>query len=621
MKFLLPPPLTEAPPPRSPWGDFKLLLAVQLKVTWNKIHHWPRVGLILMLLGGLGLLSLLVFLGSLAYGALDAAPTSIGRNLLSMIFMGGFAALLFFGVTSAFASLYMADDLEILFMTPVSTRIVFATKLLSAAGANFLTAFLFVFLPALFYGLLLSAGPLYYLWAVLVGLGLWSAGTALAGLFNLLLMRIIPPHRSREAVGMLGAIAGITIALIFQIPNLLLSNNDRFDPLTWLSGQQPLLTAMDYFPWGWGSLSLAGSASGNQWAGLGWSLLLLLLGIGMYLLSFLLVEKGFRRGWISLEQGGGKKIKRRSAPVKSTGRISLPPKTILFTPGSPSQPVTSPALGMIALAKKELLYLRRDTREWFSLVTPLIIIAFFIFQSRLLPGGSTAAPLVTVLVMYTIIFSGNLALQSFGREGESEWLLNSIPLAGWPVVWGKLLGVVLPTLVLMEIMLVGTALATGFSPSTTLALAVGALFITLSASAIGLFFSIHHSRYNPESPRGRIAPGPALLMALLNMLFMLPIGLGLVYLFPPAEIVILLNAFPASILGGGSPGFFLKTLYLLSRPLFWSAVPRVLIGTAISGGVWAAVFFGFLAGTVHQSQKGFKVEIITARRKKPLKPL
>jgi ABC-2 type transport system permease protein len=119
--------------------------------------------------------------------------------------------------------------------------------------------------------------------------------------------------------------------------------------------------------------------------------------------------------------------------------------------------------------------------------------AFFVGRFLFRPGDAARSGLVSVLVLYTIIFSGNLALQSFGREGEADWILNSVPLAGWPVVWGKLLAAVLPTLVLMEALLAGTALAVGLShPLFTLGLAVGAVFITLGASALGLFYSINN---------------------------------------------------------------------------------------------------------------------------------
>ena len=138
------------------------------------------------------------------------------------------------------------------------------------------------------------------------------------------------------------------------------------------------------------------------------------------------------------------------------------------------------------MAKKDLLSMIRDTREWFGYLVPLIIMIFFVVQFLFSNAESSRVSLITVLIMYTVMFSGNMALQSFGREGESDWLLNSVLLAGWPVVWGKLLAAILPTLLLMEALLVGTALAIGVSTTLTFALACGAVLLSLGSSAIGL---------------------------------------------------------------------------------------------------------------------------------------
>ncbi len=613
----LPTPLTEAPPARSFGQDFKLLLAAQLRVTWNKIRHWPRGALIGAALTPLLLLSLLFFLAQLSYGALSEQTPDIGRSFLSLFFLAGFCGLIFFGITTAFATLYMSDDLELLFMAPLSTRAVFAVKSLVVAGGGFITVLIFIFLPALFYGFLFGAGPLFYLWAVLVALGLWATGIALAELLNLLVMRIVPPHRSREAVGLLGGVGGLLIALFFQIPNLIIQGNEQLDLSGWLGRQQELMRVMDFFPWGWASRALAGAAAGNQWSGLGWSLLLLALGAAILGAAFLLVERGFRRGWITLTQGEGGRHSRKGRHREKRTAEALPgDERSLYLPISPEAAVKSSSWrGMWAVAKKDLLYLKRDSREWFGYLIPLILLAFFIGQHIFLPGGSSQASLVSILTIYTIMFSGNMAAQSFGREGESEWILNSVPLAGWPVVWGKLAAAALPTLILMESMLLGTALATGLSTSMALLMAAGAILLTLAASAMGLFFSINNCRFHPDNPRQRIAPGAVWLMFLLNLILILLMSGGLCIMFAPAELARLLQGIAPVPFTWSFPGLPLYLLSLLLRPFSWAPFWRTASGAAITGGIWAAFFFGFMAATVRQSRKGFHVEIVTTSKR------
>lgn len=617
MKIDLPAPLTEAPPPHSFGQDFKLLLAAQLRVTWNKVRHWPRASLIgaaaaIILFG-----SLFAMLGRLSYGALDQLPPETARSFLSLIFLAGFAGILFFGITAAFATLYMSDDLELLFITPVSTRAVFAVKSLVIAGGNIITVLIFIFLPALFYGLLFRAGPFFYLWAILISTGLWALGIATAELLNLLVMRIVPPHRSREAVGLLGGLGGLLIALFFQIPNLIMQSNQQLDLADWLGRQDQLLQVMDFFPWGWGARALAGSAAGNHWSGLGWSLLLLVLGATVLAAAFLLVEQGFRRGWITLSQGeGGRRKKKRRGAKAGAGAALQAERTAAYLPGiSETAAKGSSWRGMWAVAKKDLLYLKRDSREWFGYMIPLILLAFFIGQNVFLPGRSSEASLVTILVIYTIMFSGNMAAQSFGREGESEWILNSVPMAGWPVVWGKLIAAALPTLILMETMLLGTALAIGLSLQMALLMAAGALLLTFAAGAMGLFFSINNCRYHPDNPRQRIAPGAVWLMFLFNLILILLMSAGLFVAFAPAELTGLLQQLPPPAFRWGFPEAPLYLLYLAARAFFWAPLWRISAGAAAAAAVWAAFFFGFMAATVRQSLKGFRVGIATAPKK------
>ncbi|MDQ7092249.1 hypothetical protein REC12_01415 [Desulfosporosinus sp. PR] len=611
MKITLPPPLSELPPHQSFTQDFGLLLKNQLRVFWNNLRHRPPRAIIAMLIFALVLLSILVSLGALAYGGLKVLSPQTARGFLSLLFMGGLMGQIFFGITAAFAALYMSEDLETLFVAPVSLKAVFAVKSLSVMASNLLPVFLLAFLPGIFYGLLFQAAAAYYLMVLLVGLGLWISGTALAELLNLVVMRIVPPHRSKEAVGFIGALTGILIAVTAQIPRMLVGSGQNFSLDSWLSGHNQLIQVMNYFPWGWGSLALVSGISGDFLSGLGWSLLLLALGLLLFGLAFVLVERGFRRGFISLSQGeGGRRRRRCSAEAGAKKSQPLKSQVLAFNPEA-SAGSASLWAGMWAIAKKDLLYLKRDTREWFGYLVPLIIMGFFILQHLFAGDRSSRSSLITVLILYTVMFSGNLALQSFGREGESDWLLNSVPLAGWPVVWGKLTAAVLPTLVLMEALLVGTAVSLGLSPALIGALVLAAVLLSLGSSAIGLFYSINNCRYNPDSPKQRISPGASLLMYLINFIFILFLGLGLLYLMPPGEFATALRALPPVTYRGGIGSAFLYALYLLSRPLFWTPAIRSLLGVLITAGVWSAMFFGFISATVRQSRKGFRVQMVS----------
>jgi len=615
MNILLPPPLSEPPEQQSFIQDFKLLLKNQMSVTWNKLRHRPLGSLIGMIAIFLSLLAILISLGALAYGALESMPPMIAQGFLSFLFMAGLVGQIFFGITAAFASLYMSEDLELLFMAPVSLKVVFLIKSLAVLGSNLLVAFIFIFLPGVFYGLLFQAGALFYILVLLVTVGLWIIGTGIAELINLLVMRVVPPHRTKEAIGFIGGIAGLLIALVFQIPSFLLNQQGDANLGNWLVGKENVLYIMNFFPWGWGSVALKEGITGNFFIGLLWSILLLVLGAVIFSFSFILVKRGFQRGFISLSQGEGngrrKRQKSVAESVKGNQQLAI---SNLYN--QKIDHLSSSWIGMWAVAKKDLLSMKRDVREWFGYLIPLIIMAFFVVQYIFTGADANRVSLVTVLIMYTIMFSGNMALQSFGREGEADWLLNSVPLAGWPVVWGKLVAVILPTLILMQALLVGTAIAIDVSTSLIIALVIAAILLSLGSSSIGLFYSINNSRYNPDNPQKRVAPSASLIMYLVNLLFILVLSLGISYLFPPEEIISVIKTLPPVTYEGGFLSGISYFLYLISRPLLWPTLSRIVLGIIITIGTWSVVFFSFMSATVRKSRKGFRVEIVKGSKRK-----
>ncbi len=141
-------------------------------------------------------------------------------------------------------------------------------------------------------------------------------------------------------------------------------------------------------------------------------------------------------------------------------------------------------------------------------------------------------------------------------------------------------------------------------------------FFSLGSSAIGLFYSINNCRYNPDTPQQRISPGATLIMYLINSFFILLLALGLTYIFLPDELVASLRELPPVTFKGDFLSGLAYGLYLLSRPLLWTITWRILLGIIVTGGVWSLMFFGFMAATVRQSRKGFRVEIVTSNKKK-----
>lgn len=109
------------------------------------------------------------------------------------------------------------------------------------------------------------------------------------------------------------------------------------------------------------------------------------------------------------------------------------------------------------------------------------------------------------------------------------------------------------------------------------------------------------------------------MMFLFNLILIALMSAGLLYIFAPAELTNLLQKLPPVVFSWNFSKIMLYLLSLLIRPFFWAPAWRIITGAAVTGGVWATFFFGFMTATVRQSRKGFQVEIVTAAKKIRLK--
>ncbi len=575
MKSLLFSPLTQAPPARSFWQDFFLLVKTQFLLYKNRLKQISRGQRMVSLTIFLLLAFSLAFIGRLLYGKLMDIPPLMVSGILPTIFLLGITVQLFFGVTAAFNIFYASKDLELLFVAPVSSKAVFASKTFYVMNSTLLPTVFFIFLPGLFYGLLLGVSLFYYLWLLPVLLGLWALGSALASFLNIAIMRIVPPHRSKEAAGVLSIVTSLLFVVLYNLPMLLSGNKNIKDLAALIAAQENLIKVMNYFPWGWAGRALALGANNAHGKALGWSMAVLGLGLAIFLMALSLVEKGFRRGWLAISRGEGG---RRRVRKKKVSRELVPPgkpkEGLLNINIAPSPAIASPLQGIWAVAKKDFLYIKRDVREWMNLLLPIIIPALLVLGAVFYPESGAQGYLINLLIIYSIFSANNLALKAFSREGEAEWLLNSVPLAGWPVVWGKFIGAAVPSLVIFGFLLVMAFIVFNFTLKIIVLLAGGGVLVVLASLAIGLYYSITNCRYNPDSPHAQTTA--------------------------PISMVLYEFAFAGAL--AAMFFFFIETF--IKHPL-WQLV--VFFSIAIP--FWGLVFFGFMKAVVNQSLKGFRVEI------------
>lgn len=501
----------------------------------------------------------------------------------------GFIVLL--GLPQVFKHLYAATDLGLLFTLPIPTRHIFWIKYFQSFIGIPLFAFGLFLAPLVTYGIVIDANIIFYPILIIVLLAFALIGLSIAYLFNLILIQIVPASKANELMTIMSVFAGLFVYLMFMIPNL--ANNK---PLTdvLLSGL-PLFP--DWVPVSWGSVALTNAASGSLAFILPF-VLLILLAVFSVVLTASLVEKGFRTGWIRLSEGGRKKkVKKKN------------------TSHGLSHPV-------VAVGKKEWYSIKRDMREWlvfmpmiFFIVFPLI--GFFSGGAKLsdLRGFNEISwPIAQAafLFLYAIV-NGSIASSSIGREGDSVWILRTLPLPGKYIALGKLWISWLMPLALLTIIECIVGIFLGWTVMQfVLGIAMKAV-ITMGISAIGLWLGTMGAKYHPTNPQARLKFGTSIIQLVLAYVYLSFAFIPYVLLMIPIEVLEF-----ASEISAEAEGIFGVIAGIVATLLSWKASNPIFIGTLgvivmllISLGI--AAFF--TVASARRIDKGIEIDMVSESTK------
>src|SRR5690625_3988369 len=144
------------------------------------------------------------------------------------------------------------------------------------------------------------------------------------------------------------------------------------------------------------------------------------------IVSAMLVERSFLTGWVQMGEKSSRK-RRRKKTTKGGKKSSL------------KRPV-------VALTVKEWNLVKRDLREWLTLMP---IFFFFVFgligffgsgvdMSEVRNYPKISWMLVQGMFLFVIaLTNGTVAAASIGREGQSFWMSKVLPMTGWQLTLGK----------------------------------------------------------------------------------------------------------------------------------------------------------------------------------------
>jgi len=327
-------------------------------------------------------------------------------------------------VSFAISGLYLARDVELLLVAPVSPRAVLLAKLCVqlatgvAIAALLAGPWLVAYLSA--QGAL-AALPLVAVAALALAALPLCAGTAV----TIVTVRFLPARRVRDAAALL--VTG-TVFIVTAV-NVVLRTPDGMRSTTPLALDAPgrgRIADLAWLPTGWAARAAVAAARGRPAVACLLTLLLVVSAAAALLLVSRLGEAAFVAGHQrAVEAGEGRGRRRVAGRLRHRGR------------GGP-RPVWR------AIALKDLRELRRDASQLGQLVLPIALFALYIA----VPGQGTSAGIATArlpgwfAVALTAAFASlfaasGVALRGVGVEGRRLWVLRCAPVPPGQVLLAK----------------------------------------------------------------------------------------------------------------------------------------------------------------------------------------
>ncbi len=416
-------------------------------------------------------------------------------DLLLLPFLALVLLVLISGISVALNELFVASDVELLLTAPIGNAVLFALKLLDSAYPSLLTA-LWVFCSLAGFGIGAGARSAFYP-AALLGCLLLTA--ILAG-FDvgavLLLARVFPARRLREAVLLAGSALGVGAWLLWYATSRRgLFSEGSLDRVSALAGW------VRWTPPGWAA-SLAADAYRGHWPQATAALAALAGAAALVLLlAYLLFYRAFLGGWSSAREAGPHRHRRHAAPIR-THSVAL------------------------SIAIKDW---RTTLRDWPYLSTLLPSLAYsvgypFIFF-RLPTGHDLAGRWLSLalLPLVPLLMSPTPALAAVSREGSAIDVLRAAPLGPGELLLGKIIAVATPVAVLSALAAVAFAALHRAPAGALIVAALGGAWLAAGCSAAGVAIGAFQPRFDQPAARNRQNPFSAgcLLYLAVTALFIL----------------------------------------------------------------------------------------------------
>ena len=446
---------------------------------------WAALAIGLSVLVGFG--SFIVLYSVMVF-AIYIASSALGNPeiVLLLTFLFGQLLILVFGVFYIMSNFYFSSDIELLIPLPLKPSHIVASRFAVVMINEYLTLTPVLLPPIIIYGLGTGAGLFYWIKALLLFVASPVIPLAVCSLFVMALMRVVNISKKRDLLAIIGGIAGLFIALGFNLLIQQMPKNNELDYFKNLleSSYGFIETVGKRFPpslWATWGLSLPGTDGALYF------ILFLLVAVVLFIALLWLANRVFLYSILSGAKSGRNRrgvdlgsdkaeYNRGSSPLRAL--FSKEWKLMLRTPVYMLNGVAGSVIGPAILI---MMFIVQRNNQEFAAIT------------RYLENPENAMYIALgglALMLFMSLTNSAVYSTSISREGSGFWFSRMIPVRPGIQALSKLYQGVTLSLLGITVTAILLAVFIGVDLPRVIVISVISLAASVPMASVGIIIDI-----------------------------------------------------------------------------------------------------------------------------------
>ncbi len=468
--------------------------------------------------------------------ALDIQPVGqlLVHRLLAITVLVFFAMLLFSNVVTAFSSFYLADDLEFLMGQPIPQDTLFTSRFVEALVQSSWIVILFGMPLFVSVGVNLGASWEYYATLLVVLVPFVTIPAALASIVALFATNIIAANRTRDAALFFGVVVFASLFVIIRSfePERLL-NPDSFDSIGEIM-QLLSVPSTAYLPNDWVVNILTPHLFDLQTPAAWSAALLFTTAVALYFLATWLHRPLYFRGYSNTQEGrnqGGALNRVRDWFLQRAatlgGDLEEQIEGLRKKKGKES--------ALRQLVQKDQAVFTRDASQWSQLLIVMAIIVIYLVNFKYFEIAAEEALIgdaglsffnLAACAFVVVTLCGRFLFPAVSLEGRSFWLILQAPVSMERFLVGKLLGGILPIVIVGQLLIWSSNLLVGISVWTAAIMSAQVLLLSFFGAGMAVGMGAMYPQFhNPNAARIASSFGAVVFMIVTILLTLVFIAL------------------------------------------------------------------------------------------------